>query len=208
MESMNESRSIRVIIADDQELVRAGFAMVIGSQQDMEVVAQASDGAEAVTMAETLHPDVVLMDVRMPGMDGIEVTRRITSLTAGTDGTQPTRVIILTTFDLNEYVMAAINAGASGFLLKDTEPETLPGQCDHRAFGHQASDRENDARRLCAAWVVEWRRFERKFQWQCWRRRRHYWNGRSYGCRFDERHWHRTPHIYRSRAETAHRSRT
>lgn len=125
MESMNESRSIRVIIADDQELVRAGFAMVIGSQQDMEVVAQASDGAEAVTMAETLHPDVVLMDVRMPGMDGIEATRRITSLTAGTDGTQPTRVIILTTFDLDEYVMAAINAGASGFLLKDTEPETL-----------------------------------------------------------------------------------
>lgn len=125
MESMNESRSIRVIIADDQELVRAGFAMVIGSQQDMEVVAQASDGAEAVTMAETLRPDVVLMDVRMPGMDGIEATRRITSLTAGTDGTQPTRVIILTTFDLDEYVMAAINAGASGFLLKDTEPETL-----------------------------------------------------------------------------------
>lgn len=125
MESMNESRSIRVIIADDQELVRAGFAMVIGSQQDMEVVSQASDGAEAVTMAETLHPDVVLMDVRMPGMDGIEATRRITSLTAGTDGTQPTRVIILTTFDLDEYVMAAINAGASGFLLKDTEPETL-----------------------------------------------------------------------------------
>lgn len=125
MESMNESRSIRVIIADDQELVRAGFAMVIGSQRDMEVVAQASDGAEAVTMAETLRPDVVLMDVRMPGMDGIEATRRITSLTAGTDGTQPTRVIILTTFDLDEYVMAAINAGASGFLLKDTEPETL-----------------------------------------------------------------------------------
>lgn len=118
MESMNESRSIRVIIADDQELVRAGFAMVIGSQQDMEVVAQASDGAEAVTMAETLHPDVVLMDVRMPGMDGIEATRRITSLTAGTDGTQPTRVIILTTFDLDEYVMAAINASASGFCSK------------------------------------------------------------------------------------------
>ena len=131
---MNESRSIRVIIADDQELVRAGFAMVIGSQPDMEVVGQASDGAQAVALAESLHPDVVLMDVRMPGMDGIEATSRITSLsTAPGDATvsaesaddRPTRVIILTTFDLDEYVMAAINAGASGFLLKDTEPETL-----------------------------------------------------------------------------------
>lgn len=125
MESMNESRSIRVIIADDQELVRAGFAMVIGSQPDMEVVGQASDGAQAVALAESLHPDVVLMDVRMPGMDGIEATSRITSLSAASAGRQPTRVIILTTFDLDEYVMAAINAGASGFLLKDTEPETL-----------------------------------------------------------------------------------
>ena len=131
---MNESRSIRVIIADDQELVRAGFAMVIGSQPDMEVVGQASDGAQAVALAESLHPDVVLMDVRMPGMDGIEATSRITSLSdAPGDATvsaesaddRPTRVIILTTFDLDEYVMAAINAGASGFLLKDTEPETL-----------------------------------------------------------------------------------
>lgn len=134
MESMNESRSIRVIIADDQELVRAGFAMVIGSQPDMEVVGQASDGARAVALAESLHPDVVLMDVRMPGMDGIEATSRITSLSAvpsdAADSAEsaddrPTRVIILTTFDLDEYVMAAINAGASGFLLKDTEPETL-----------------------------------------------------------------------------------
>ncbi|MBE5065537.1 response regulator transcription factor [Bifidobacterium saeculare] len=123
---MNAMQRIRVVIADDQELVRAGFAMVIGSQQDMQVVGQARDGADAVRVAESLHPDVVLMDVRMPGMDGIEATRRITALESGADeGARPTRVIILTTFDLDEYVMAAINAGASGFLLKDTEPETL-----------------------------------------------------------------------------------
>lgn len=128
---MSEEQRIRVIIADDQELVRAGFAMVIGSQPDMMVAGQARDGAEAVALAETLHPDVVLMDVRMPGMDGIEATRQISSLqhrfaaTGAQIGPRRTRVIILTTFDLDEYVMAAINAGASGFLLKDTEPETL-----------------------------------------------------------------------------------
>lgn len=122
---MNESGSIRVIIADDQELVRAGFAMVIGSQPDMEVVGQASDGTDAVQLTQSLHPDVVLMDVRMPGMDGIEATRLIASASDSGDGKRPIRVIILTTFDLDEYVMAAINAGASGFLLKDTEPETL-----------------------------------------------------------------------------------
>ncbi|WP_291531958.1 response regulator transcription factor [Bifidobacterium sp. UBA4282] len=123
---MNAMQRIRVVIADDQELVRAGFAMVIGSQQDMQAVGQARDGADAVRVAESLHPDVVLMDVRMPGMDGIEATRRITALESeAAEGARPTRVIILTTFDLDEYVMAAINAGASGFLLKDTEPETL-----------------------------------------------------------------------------------
>lgn len=128
---MSEEQRIRVIIADDQELVRAGFAMVIGSQPDMMVAGQARDGAEAVALAETLHPDVVLMDVRMPGMDGIEATRQISSFqhrfaaTGAQTGPRRTRVIILTTFDLDEYVMAAINAGASGFLLKDTEPETL-----------------------------------------------------------------------------------
>ncbi len=111
---------IRVIIADDQELVRAGFAMVIGSQPNMQVVGQAGDGAEAVSLAQELRPDVILMDVRMPQMDGLEATKRITATMSG-----QTHVIILTTFDLDEYVMAAINAGASGFLLKDTEPETL-----------------------------------------------------------------------------------
>lgn len=128
---MSEEQKIRVVIADDQELVRAGFAMVIGSQPDMAVVGQARDGAEAVALAETLHPDVVLMDVRMPSVDGIEATRRISALQhrfapngSALDDAH-TRVIILTTFDLDEYVMAAINAGASGFLLKDTEPETL-----------------------------------------------------------------------------------
>ena len=128
---MSEEQKIRVVIADDQELVRAGFAMMIGSQPDMAVVGQARDGAEAVALAETLHPDVVLMDVRMPGMDGIEAARRISALQhrfapngSALDDAH-TRVIILTTFDLDEYVMAAINAGASGFLLKDTEPETL-----------------------------------------------------------------------------------
>ena len=128
---MSEEQKIRVVIADDQELVRAGFAMVIGSQPDMAVVGQARDGAEAVALAETLHPDVVLMDVRMPGMDGIEATRRISALQHrfAPDGSAlddaHTRVIILTTFDLDEYVMAAINAGASGFLLKDTELDEL-----------------------------------------------------------------------------------
>lgn len=122
---MNAQQPIRVLIADDQELVRAGFTMVINSQQDMHVVAQAADGAQAVESAQQLHPDVVLMDVRMPGMDGLNATREIGALTG--DHQPAVRIIILTTFDLDEYVMAAIHAGASGFLLKDTEPETLLG---------------------------------------------------------------------------------
>lgn len=119
---MSDDSRIRIVIADDQELVRAGFTMVINSQPDMQVVGQASNGDEAIRLVEQLTPDIVLMDVRMPGMDGITATEHITRMD---NGGRPIRVIILTTFDLDEYVMAAIHAGASGFLLKDTEPETL-----------------------------------------------------------------------------------
>lgn len=122
MVGMSDDSRIRIVIADDQELVRAGFTMVINSQPDMQVVGQASNGDEAIRLAEQLTPDIVLMDVRMPGMDGITATEHITRMD---NGGRPIRVIILTTFDLDEYVMAAIHAGASGFLLKDTEPETL-----------------------------------------------------------------------------------
>ena len=118
---MENNGVIRVAIADDQELVRAGFTMVINSQKDMQVVAQAANGNEIVDVASKENPDVILMDVRMPNMDGLEATRKILQ----EDANANTRIIILTTFDLDEYVMAAIHTGASGFLLKDTEPETL-----------------------------------------------------------------------------------
>ena len=111
--------SIRVLIADDQELVRAGFSMIIDSRAGLDVVGEAGDGLEAVALARRLRPDVVLMDVRMPRMDGIEATRQLAA-----DG-NPARVIILTTFDLDEPVFAALRAGASGFLLKDTRPDDL-----------------------------------------------------------------------------------
>ncbi|RDW97969.1 LuxR family transcriptional regulator [Gardnerella vaginalis] len=118
---MENNGVIRVAIADDQELVRAGFAMVINSQKDMQVVAQAANGNEIVEVASKENPDVILMDVRMPNMDGLEATREILQ----EDANSNTHIIILTTFDLDEYVMSAIHTGASGFLLKDTEPETL-----------------------------------------------------------------------------------
>ena len=121
MENMENNGVIRIAIADDQELVRAGFAMVINSQQDMQVVAQAANGKQIVEITERDHPDIILMDVRMPVMDGLEATRKILQQKTN----ENTKIIILTTFDLDEYVMAAIHAGASGFLLKDTEPETL-----------------------------------------------------------------------------------
>ena len=112
---------IRVLLADDQTLVRAGFRGLLDRSDDMEVVAEAANGAEAVERTRATYPDVVLMDVRMPVMDGIEATRRITSdpRLAGV------RVVVLTTFDLDEYVFEALRNGASGFLLKDVEPEEL-----------------------------------------------------------------------------------
>jgi len=106
---------IRVLLADDQALVRTGFRMILDNAEDMEVVGEADDGQQAITKTLELHPDVVLMDVRMPDIDGVEATRRI----CADDTTGDTHVLILTTFDLDEYVYAAVRAGASGFLLKD-----------------------------------------------------------------------------------------
>ncbi|MFD8233573.1 response regulator [Streptomyces sp. NPDC059696] len=108
-----------VLIADDQPLQRFGSRMLLESQDDMTVAGEATNGAEAVRMAAELHPDVVLMDIRMPGLDGIEATRRITA--AG----DRTRILIVTTFDLDEYAYAGLRAGASGFLVKDAQPEEL-----------------------------------------------------------------------------------
>ena len=110
---------IRVLLCDDQEMVRAGFRLIVDLEDDLEVVGEAADGKEAVAATARLRPDVVLMDVRMPVMDGIEATRRITSVT------DPARVLVLTTFDLDEHVYAAMKAGASGFLLKDAPREQL-----------------------------------------------------------------------------------
>ncbi|HEX3461798.1 MAG TPA: response regulator transcription factor [Acidimicrobiales bacterium] len=119
--------SIRVLVVDDQALVRAGFRMILETQADIEVVGESADGAEAVEVAARLAPDVVLMDIRMPEMDGIEATRTLTNVgdrRAGS-GSEGPRVIILTTYDLDEYVFEALEAGASGFLLKDVRPEDL-----------------------------------------------------------------------------------
>jgi DNA-binding NarL/FixJ family response regulator len=113
------SQTIRVLIADDQALMRTGFRMILDAQDDIEVVGEAIDGADAIRQFEKLEPDVVVMDVRMPTMDGIEATRRLSALE------RPARVLILTTFDLDEYVYEALRAGASGFLLKDRPPEEL-----------------------------------------------------------------------------------
>jgi DNA-binding NarL/FixJ family response regulator len=113
--------TIAVLIVDDQALLRGGFRILVESAADMTVVAEAANGHEAVSLARQHRPDVVLMDVRMPGVDGIEATRRIT----GDPATAASRVLVLTTFDLDEYVYGALRAGASGFVLKDTSPEEL-----------------------------------------------------------------------------------
>lgn len=110
----------RILIVDDQALVRAGFRLVLESEKDFEVVGEAADGSQAIDAARRLEPDVILMDVRMPGVDGLEATRRILS-----NGGSGVRIIMLTTFDLDEYVYTALQAGACGFLLKDVTPEHL-----------------------------------------------------------------------------------
>jgi DNA-binding NarL/FixJ family response regulator len=114
---------LRVVIADDQRLVRAGFSMILGAQPDIEVVGEADDGAEAIRVVRAVRPDVVLMDVRMPELDGLAATREL--LSEGPAGRHVPKILILTTFDVDDYVYEALAAGASGFLLKDTPPEQL-----------------------------------------------------------------------------------
>jgi DNA-binding NarL/FixJ family response regulator len=111
--------SIRVLVADDQSMVRAGFRMLLSGEDDIEVIAEASNGLEAVDKAARFHPTVVLMDIRMPQLDGLEATRRILA------GDSNARILILTTFDLDEYIYEALRSGASGFVLKDDPPEQL-----------------------------------------------------------------------------------
>lgn len=131
---MTDTRTgpLRVVLVDDQPLLRMGFRLVIDAEPDLAVVGEAGDGAEAVALVLGERPDVVLMDVRMPGMDGIEATRQIV------DALPETRVIILTTFDLDDYAFAALRAGASGFLLKDVLPAELLGSIRTVASGDAA----------------------------------------------------------------------
>jgi DNA-binding NarL/FixJ family response regulator len=140
--------SIRVVVADDQDLVRTGLVMILGAQPDLEVVGEAADGLAALDLATRLRPDVLLVDIRMPGLDGVEVTRRL----AGPDVTDPMAVVVITTFDLDEYVLGALRAGARGFLLKDAGPELLV-QAIHAAANGDALIAPNVTRRLLATFA-------------------------------------------------------
>ncbi|KRD41483.1 LuxR family transcriptional regulator [Cellulomonas sp. Root930] len=141
--------TIRVLVADDQEIVRTGLAMILDAQPGIEVVGQAADGRQAVSLARQLRPDVCLVDIRMPEMDGIEATRRL----AGPGVVDPLAVVVITTFDLDEYVHGALKAGARGFLLKDAGPELLV-QAVHAAAAGDALIAPNVTVRLLATFAA------------------------------------------------------
>lgn len=140
--------SIRVVVADDQDLVRTGLAMILDAQPDIEVAGEAADGLSALDLATRLRPDVLLVDIQMPGLDGIEVTRRL----AGPEVADPMAVVVITTFDLDEYVLGALRAGARGFLLKDAGTELLV-QAIHAAASGDALIAPNVTRRLLATFA-------------------------------------------------------
>ncbi|MEU4453517.1 response regulator transcription factor [Nocardioides sp. NPDC023903] len=142
---MSSQGTIRVVVADDQLLVRTGLTMILNAQPGIEVVGEATDGHEAVAVARELRPDVCLFDIRMPGIDGVEATRRL----AGPGVEDPLAIVVITTFDLDEYVHGALKAGARGFLLKDAGPELLV-QAIHAAANGDALISPNITRRLLA----------------------------------------------------------
>lgn len=141
---------IRVVVADDQDLVRTGLVMILGAQPGIEVVGEAADGVEALEVAARLRPDVLLVDIRMPRLDGVEVTRRL----AGPDVADPLAVVVITTFDLDEYVLGALRAGARGFLLKDAGPDLLV-QAIHAAAHGDALIAPSITRRLLATFAQQ-----------------------------------------------------
>jgi DNA-binding NarL/FixJ family response regulator len=140
--------TVRVLVADDQEIVRTGLRMILDAQPDIEVVGEAPDGRRAVELARRLRPDVCLLDIRMPGMDGIAATRAL----AGPDVAEPLAVVVITTFDLDEYVYAALRAGARGFLLKDAGPALL-AQAVHAAAAGDALIAPSVTARLLGAFA-------------------------------------------------------
>ena len=138
--------TITVVVADDQDLVRTGLVMILGAQAGIEVIGEAADGIQALEVCTRLRPDVLLVDIRMPGLDGVEVTRRL----AGPEVTDPMAVVVITTFDVDEYLLGALRAGARGFLLKDAGPDLLV-QAVHAAANGDALIAPNVTRRLLAS---------------------------------------------------------